>query len=176
MSKIGKKNIIIPQNVKITNGKNVINFEGPLGCMNFYKKKEINVKIIKNEINLSKKIISRKTNSLWGLSRALINNIIIGITIGYKRRLLIKGVGYKANLRDNFLFIKIGYSHDVVYAIPEKVRLECIDNIIEITSCDKQLIGQICYDIKNIRKINIYKGKGIKLYNEKIILKQGKKK
>jgi len=177
MSKIGRKSIKIPKNVMINvKNDNLIIFEGPLGKIDLYKKEEIGIKVFNDEISLYKKKISKKVNSLWGLYRALIKNIINGITVGYKKKLIIKGVGYKVYLKEDFLLVKIGYSHDIIYFIPKKVRIVCLENEIEVISCDKKLVGQVCHEIKNIRKIDIYKGKGIKLSNEKIILKQGKKK
>lgn len=177
MSKIGRKSIKIPKNIKIdTRDRNIVKFEGPLGKADFYKNEEIGVNILKNEISLYRKKKSKNVNSLWGLHRALIKNIVEGITIGYKKKLIIKGVGYKVYLKKNFLLIKMGYSHDIVYYIPKEVKVKCVGNEIDVVSHDKRILGQVCHEIKNIRKIDVYKGKGIKLSNEKIILKQGKKK
>ena len=179
MSKIGKINISIPDKVKVALSGNIINIDGPLG------KKSINIDLdmfnldIKEgkEISIKPKEINQNTKRLWGMNRSLINNAVIGSSAGYEKILELVGVGYRAALKGNQLNLQLGYSHDINFDIPEgiKIVVEKQTTLI-ITGSDKQLVGSVVSKLKTLRKIDPYKGKGIREKGQYILKKEGKKK
>ena len=179
MSKIGKINISIPDKVKVAVVGNILNIEGPLG------KKSLNIDLevfnldIKDgkEISLKPKKIDQNTKRLWGMNRSLINNAVIGSVKGYEKTLELIGVGYRAALKGNQLNLQLGYSHDVNYDIPEGIKISVEkQTTLKITGFDKQLVGSVVSKIKTFRKIDPYKGKGIREKGQYILKKEGKKK
>tara|TARA_B100001248_G_C27266307_1_gene400884 strand:+ start:174 stop:713 length:540 start_codon:yes stop_codon:yes gene_type:complete len=179
MSKIGKINISIPDKVKVAVVGNILNIEGPLG------KKSLNIDLevfnldIKDgkEISLKPKKIDQNTKRLWGMNRSLINNAVIGSVKGYEKTLELIGVGYRAALKGNQLNLQLGYSHDVNYDIPEGIKISVEkQTTLKITGFDKQLVGSVVSKIKTFRKIEPYKGKGIREKGQYILKKEGKKK
>ena len=179
MSKIGKINISIPEKVKVAVVGNILNIEGPLG------KKSLNIDLevfnldIKDgkEISLKPKKIDQNTKRLWGMNRSLINNAVIGSIKGYEKTLELIGVGYRAALKGNQLNLQLGYSHDVNYDIPEGIKISFEkQTTLKITGFDKQLVGSVVSKIKTFRKIEPYKGKGIREKGQYILKKEGKKK
>jgi len=179
MSKIGKINISIPEKVKVAIAGNILNIEGPLG------KKSLNIDLevfnidIKDgkEISLKPKKIDQNTKRLWGMNRSLINNAVIGSVKGYEKTLELIGVGYRAALKGNQLNLQLGYSHDVNYDIPEGIKISVEkQTTLKITGFDKQLVGSVVSKIKTFRKIEPYKGKGIREKGQYILKKEGKKK
>tara|TARA_B100000579_G_scaffold20426_1_gene14375 strand:- start:254 stop:793 length:540 start_codon:yes stop_codon:yes gene_type:complete len=179
MSKIGKINISIPEKVKVALAGNILNIEGPLG------KKTINIDLnmfnldIKDgkEISIKPKKIDQETKRLWGMNRSLIKNAVIGSNSGYEKILELVGVGYRASLKGNQLNLQLGYSHDINFDIPEgiKITVEKQTNL-KITGADKQQVGEVVSKLKTLRKIEPYKGKGIREKGQYIIKKEGKKK
>ena len=179
MSKIGKINISIPEKVKVAVVGNILNIEGPLG------KKSLNIDLevfnldIKDgkEISLKPKKIDQNTKILWGMNRSLINNAVIGSVKGYEKTLELIGVGYRAAIKGNQLNLQLGYSHDVNYDIPEGIKISVEkQTTLKITGFDKQLVGSVVSKIKTFRKIEPYKGKGIREKGQYILKKEGKKK
>ena len=179
MSKIGKINITIPEKVKVAIAGNILNIEGPLG------KKSLNIDLevfnldIKDgkEISIKPKKIDQNTKRLWGMNRSLIKNAVIGSSKGYEKILELVGVGYRAALKGNILNLQLGYSHDINYEIPEgiKVTIEK-QTTLKITGSDKQLVGEVVSKIKTLRKIEPYKGKGVREKGQYVLKKEGKKK
>ena len=179
MSKIGKINISIPEKVKVALAGNILNIEGPLG------KKSINIDLdmfnlnIKDgkEISIKPKKIDQKTKRLWGMNRSLINNAVIGSNAGYEKILELVGVGYRASLKANQLNLQLGYSHDINFNIPEGIKI-VVENqtTLKITGADKQQVGEVVSKLKTLRKIEPYKGKGVREKGQYIIKKEGKKK
>tara|TARA_Y100000590_G_scaffold464653_1_gene634632 strand:+ start:762 stop:1301 length:540 start_codon:yes stop_codon:yes gene_type:complete len=179
MSKLGKKPILIPKeaNVKVEAGKLILT--GPKGS----KELSINDKIFSTTIsedkNLVLKLIKKNENSnvLWGTTRSIIQNALIGVALGHEKILELTGVGFRANLKANILNLQLGFSHDVSYTIPEgaKIIVEK-NNIIKISSIDKELVGKIAAEIKMLRPVEPYKGKGIKERGQYVLRKEGKKK
>ena len=172
MSKIGKINISIPEKVKVLLSGNIINIEGPLG------KKSLNIDLEMFDLNINDgkdisikpKKIDQNTKRLWGMNRSLINNAVIGASIGYKKTLELVGVGYRAALQ-------LGFSHDINFDIPEGIKLNVEkQTIITISGSDKQEVGMIASKIKSLRPPEPYKGKGIKEQGQYILRKEGKKK
>ena len=179
MSKIGKINISIPEKVKVVLSGDIINIEGPLG------KKSISVDLemfnldIKEgkEISIKPKKIDQDTKRLWGMNRSLINNAVIGSSSGYEKILELVGVGYRAALKGNILNLQLGYSHDIDFNIPDGIKIAVEkQTTLKITGTDKQKVGAVASKIKTLRKIEPYKGKGIREKGQYILKKEGKKK
>ena len=179
MSKIGKINISIPDKVKVAIAGNILNIEGPLG------KKSLNIDLemfnldIKEgkEISLRPKKIDQTTKRLWGMNRSLINNAVIGSVKGFEKTLELVGVGYRAALKGNQLNLQLGYSHDINYDIPEGIKISVEkQTILKVSGSDKQKVGEVVSKIKTFRKIEPYKGKGIREKGQHILKKEGKKK
>tara|TARA_Y100000816_G_C25697065_1_gene368500 strand:- start:12 stop:551 length:540 start_codon:yes stop_codon:yes gene_type:complete len=179
MSKIGKINISIPEKVKVALAGNNLNIEGPLG------KKSINVDLdmfnldIKDgkEISIKPKKIDDDTKRLWGMNRSLINNAVIGSSSGYEKILELIGVGYRASLKGNQLNLQLGYSHDINFDIPVGIKIVVEkQTTLKISGADKQLVGAVASKLKTLRKIEPYKGKGIREKGQYVLKKEGKKK
>ena len=179
MSKIGKINIAIPDKVKVALAGNSLNIEGPLG------KKSINVDlemfnlVIKEgkEISIKPKKIDQNTKRLWGMNRSLINNAVMGSNTGYEKTLELVGVGYRAALKGNQLNLQLGYSHDINYDIPDGIKIAVEkQTTLKITGSDKQKVGSVVSKLKTLRKIEPYKGKGIREKGQYVLKKEGKKK
>ncbi len=179
MSKIGKLNISIPEKVKVVLNDNIINIEGPLG------KKSLNIDLDTFDLNINEgkevsikpKKNNQETKRLWGMSRSLINNAIIGASKGYEKILELSGVGYRAALKGTVLNLQLGFSHDINFNIPEGIKVQVEkQNILKISGTDKQQVGMVAAEIKSIRPPEPYKGKGIKEQGQYILRKEGKKK
>ena len=179
MSKIGKINISIPEKVKVALAGNILNIEGPLG------KKTINIDLnmfnldIKDgkEISIKPKKIDQETKRLWGMNRSLIKNAVIGSNSGYEKILELVGVGYRASLKENQLNLQLGYSHDINFNIPEGIKVTVEkQTTLKITGADKQQVGEVVSKLKTLRKIEPYKGKGVREKGQYVIKKEGKKK
>ena len=181
MSKIGKKNILLPKDssVKIEGGK--LTISGPKGS----KELSINDKIFSSSVNdknefqilpLEKKV-DKKTSILWGTYRSLINNAVTGVSAGHEKILDITGVGFRANLKGEVLNLQLGFSHDINFKIPKEVKITVEKmTVVTITGVDKELVSKVASDIKALKPVEPYKGKGIKERNQFILRKEGKKK
>lgn len=177
MSKIGKQQISIPEKVKIHLIKKMLNVKGPKGELVMRTFDDlISLEINESYIKLFPKKTTKTSRAIWGLTRALINNMVIGVSKGFSKKLEINGIGYKASVNHGLLTLTLGFSHDIIYQVPRNVNIQCIKNIVEVSGCDKQLIGQVCADIKNMKKYEPYKSKGIKCQGEFTLTKQGKRK
>ena len=179
MSKIGKINIAIPDKVKVVLAGNILNIEGPLGK----KSLDIDLDIFNLEIKEGKEIsikpkkIDQNTKRLWGMNRSLINNAVIGVSKGHEKILELNGVGFRANLKGDTLNLQIGFSHDVNFKFPKDVKITVEkQTIIKINGVDKELVSKIASDIKSLKPVEPYKGKGIKERNQYVLRKEGKKK
>lgn len=176
MSRIGKQKIGIPENVNVHSKDNYIEVVGPNGRLHMKILNSIHVEICSQFVQLTPKKEVKKNKSIWGLTRSLINNMVVGVSQGFTKKLEINGVGYKAHTKSEFLILTLGFSHDIIYPIPQNISITCLKNIITISGCNKQLVGQVSADIRGLRKPEPYKGKGIKYVDETIIRKEGKKK
>ena len=179
MSKIGKINISIPEKVKVALAGNILNIEGPLGKSSL----DIDLEIFSlditegKEISLKPKKIDQNTKRLWGMKRSLINNAVIGSSKGYEKTLELVGVGYRAALKGNQLNLQLGYSHDINFDIPEGIKIVVEkQTTIKISGSNKQLVGAIASELKTLRKIEPYKGKGVREKGQYVLKKEGKKK
>jgi large subunit ribosomal protein L6 len=181
MSKIGKKNITVPKDssVKFENG--VVTVTGPKGS----KTLSINDKIFsttmneKNEFNIKPlaKNLDTKTSVMWGTYRSLINNAVLGVSTGHQKILDITGVGFRANLKGDILNLQLGFSHDINFKITKEVKIVVEKmTIITITGVDKEIVSKVASDIKALKPVEPYKGKGIRERNQYVLRKEGKKK
>tara|TARA_B100000401_G_scaffold425390_1_gene355050 strand:+ start:414 stop:947 length:534 start_codon:yes stop_codon:yes gene_type:complete len=177
MSRVGSKEINIPESVKINLQDGLISAEGPLGKLESKLNSQIEVKIEDQKIKMKPTTNDKSLVSFWGLQRNLVNNLIIGVSEGFTKKLEMNGVGYRATLKGKTLELLLGYSHPINYDIPESITVT-VDkqNNIEIKGPDKQLVGQTAAEIRNFRGPEPYKGKGIKYTNEYVNRKEGKKK
>ena len=175
MSRIGKLPVEIPEGVDVKiDGQKVI-AKGPLGTEEVEVRPEISLKIEDNKILLAKVIDDRKSRSLYGLSRTLVNNAVQGVKHGFTKKLEINGVGYRANMEGTVLNLALGYSHPVKIEPPEGIKIAVEANTkITVTGANKQMVGDVAAAIRGKRPPEVYKGKGIKYEGEHIRRKAGK--
>ena len=179
MSKLGKKPISIPKDtkVKVESGKLVMT--GPKGSRELTINDKIFTTTVSDDNSLNLKQNNKKDNSsiMWGTTRSIINNAIIGVSTGHNKILELTGVGFRANLKGNILNLQIGYSHDVSYKIPDGINILVEKNTtIKISGIDKELVGKVTSEIKKLKPVEPYKGKGIKEKGQYVLRKEGKKK
>ena len=179
MSKIGKKKIIIPKEVKVSINGDSLDIKGPYGN----KKINLDTKLFEvnisenNELSIKPKKINNDIKKVWGMNRSLLNNMIIGVNKTFEKTLEMKGVGYRANIIGSSLKLQLGYSHDINFEIPKDIKIIVEkQTTIKINGSDKQQIGMVASKIKSFRSTEPYKGKGIKEKGEYILRKEGKKK
>lgn len=175
MSRIGKLPIKIPEKVDINISNDIISCKGPRGELNLHYNKEMNVKVEENEIRVTRPSDTKTHRSLHGLTRSLIANMVEGVSQGFRRKLEIVGVGFRAEMRGNNLVLNVGYSHPIVMSFPETITTSCpTANEIIIEGVDKNLVGMIAAKIRSFRKPEPYKGKGIRYEGEHVRRKAGK--
>ena len=161
MSRIGKKPIEIPKGVEIKIENQKVIIKGPKGELSREICPEIEVAVKEEKIFVSPKIQTKKTGAFWGLTRALLANMIQGVTEGFEKKLEIKGIGYKSNLEEESLVLNVGFTHPVKMKKPEGINFSVEKNIITVSGIDKQLVGEVAAKIRQVRPPGVYKGKGI---------------
>ena len=177
MSRIGKKPVPIPSGVTANVEGQTVKVKGPKGALQVVLPDDVAVKMDNGEVKVDPRNETKRARSMWGTSRTLVNNLVTGVTKGYEKKLEITGVGYRAALQGKNLQIALGYSHDVVYAVPEGIAIATPKPTeVLITGIDKQKVGQVAAEIRRFRPPEPYKGKGIKYAGEFILRKEGKKK
>lgn len=180
MSRIGKLPVNLPKGVAVTiSNTNVVSVKGPLGELTQAVDKDLKVEVVGNEVILSRPSESKNHKSLHGLYRALIQNMVVGVSEGYKKELELVGVGYRAEAKGQNLEMSLGFSHEVILQLPPEVKVETkterrANPIITLTCIDKQLIGHVAAKIRSLRPPEPYKGKGIKFVGEQLRRKAGK--
>ena len=180
MSRIGKLPVTLPAGVTISvDDSNVVSVKGPLGTLSQQLDKDIRVEVENNQIIVTRPNDEKRVKSLHGLYRALIDNMVVGVSSGYKKELELVGVGYRAEARGQQLELSLGYSHDIIIEMPGEVRVETktekrSNPVITLQSIDKQLIGHVAAKIRSLRPPEPYKGKGIKFVGEQLRRKAGK--
>lgn len=175
MSRIGKQPVNIPEKVQITINGNQITVKGPKGELSYgYNTTGVTVEQADKTILVKAVDDSKDSRSLWGLTRTLINNMVVGVTDGFTKSLEFNGVGYRAAVKGTSLNLNLGYSHPIDYQLPEGVSAKVTKNVIEITGCSKELVGFTAAKVRSFRPPEPYKGKGIKYSDEVIIRKAGK--
>lgn len=177
MSRVGKYPIKIPSGVQVSLNDRTVKAKGKLGELSFTVDEHVNVKIENNLISFAPVNDSKIARTMWGTARASVNNLIKGVSDGFTKKLEINGVGFKAAVQGKILKMSLGFSHEVNFPIPDGIKMACpTPTTLEISGADKRLVGQVAYNIKEYRKPEPYKGKGIKYEGEKIRRKEGKKK
>ena len=180
MSKIGKKSIVIPKESSIKIEGSNLTVTGPKGSTKLtINDKIFSTKIEESEFQLKplQKQVDKKTSIMWGTYRSLISNAVTGVSKGHEKILELSGVGFRANLKGEFLNLQIGFSHDVDFKIPKEIKITVEkQTIIKINGVDKELVSKIAADIKNLKPVEPYKAKGIKERGQFILRKEGKKK
>ena len=174
MSRIGKKPIVIPQGVTVTVQEHLVTVKGAKEALTEKVHPLINVKVEGNEILVSRTGDTKEERSLHGLTRALIQNMVIGVTQGYTKELEVKGTGYRAQLSGKKLVLNLGYSHPVEFVAPAGIAIQVENNKITIKGADKQLVGEVAANIRGFRVPDSYHGKGVKYLGEVLHLKEGK--
>lgn len=179
MSRIGKAPIEIPAGVTVTVNGNTITVKGPKGELTQTVNPDIKVEAVDGHVHVTRPSDDREHRSLHGLYRALIHNMVVGVSTGYRKELELVGVGYRANADGQVLELALGFSHAIYLKLPKEVKLETKSErnknpLIILESDDKQLLGQVCAKIRSFRKPEPYKGKGIKFVGEVIRRKSGK--
>tara|TARA_Y100001958_G_scaffold145832_1_gene124973 strand:+ start:141 stop:686 length:546 start_codon:yes stop_codon:yes gene_type:complete len=181
MSKIGKKNIVIPKESSIKIEGQTLTISGPKGS----KKLSIDDKIFSSKVNEknefqilpTQKKIDKKTSILWGTYRSLVNNAVTGVSLGHEKNLELSGVGFRANLKGDKLNLQLGFSHDINFQIPKEIKVTVEKQTsIKISGVDKDLVSKVASDIKSLKPVEPYKAKGIKEKNQFVLRKEGKKK
>ena len=177
MSRIGKKAVPVPSGVTASVEGQTVKVKGPKGALQFVVPDEITVKMENGSIKVDPRSETKRARSMWGTSRTLVSNLMTGVTKGFEDKLEINGVGYRAAVQGKNLQLALGYSHDVVYPIPEGIAsVTPKPTEIVITGTDKQRVGQVAAEIRAFRGPEPYKGKGVKYAGEFIFRKEGKKK
>ena len=179
MSKLGKKPILIPKDTKVKVERGKLVMTGPKGSKELTINDKIFTAIVSEDNNLSLRQNIKEDNfsMMWGTTRSIINSAIIGVSVGHEKILELNGVGFRANLKGNILNLQIGYSHDVSYKIPNAVKILVEKStIIKISGIDKDLVGKVASEIKMLKPVEPYKGKGIKEKGQYVLRKEGKKK
>ena len=177
MSRIGKKPVTIPSGTTATIEGQQLNVKGPKGALSMPLREEISYVLEDGGISVNPANDTKRARAFWGMQRTLVQNLITGVSDGFTKKLLINGVGYRADAKGRVLNLKLGYSHDVNIDVPEGIEVKTPDNTtVEISGTDKQKVGQLAAEIRQWRKPEPYKGKGIKYDGEFIFRKEGKKK
>ncbi len=174
MSRIGKLPVQIPAGVTITVDGGVIKVAGPKGNLEAMQLPQVDVKVQDTEVIVERKSDEKIARSQHGLMRTLINNMVVGVTTGFEKKLEVNGVGFKVALQGNKLVLNLGFSHPIEYTAPEGTTLAADKMTITVSGIDKQQVGQVAAEIRSSKKPEPYKGKGIKYIDEYIIRKSGK--
>jgi large subunit ribosomal protein L6 len=177
MSRIGRKPVEIPAGVKVSLEGNTVNVEGPKGKLTFTHRDEVKVEVTDDgkTVNVSRDSDQGLARALHGLTRALINNMVLGVKTGYEKKLEIQGVGYQASVKEKVLTLRVGFANELKLPIPEGLTVVCPDNThVNVSGCDKQSVGQFAAYVRSLRKPEPYKGKGVRYVGEVVKIKQGK--
>lgn len=174
MSRVGKLPIDIPSGVTITVDPDFVTVTGPKGTLKQFTMPEVTVSVEDNKVVVTRANDEPKVRAKHGLMRALVNNMVVGVSTGFSKKLEINGVGFRVMLQGTELKFNLGFSHDVIYKLPEGITATVEQNTITVTGISKQQVGQVAAEIRALKKPEPYKGKGIKYADEVIIRKSGK--
>jgi large subunit ribosomal protein L6 len=175
MSRVGKKPITIPEGVKVKIEDQTVSVEGPKGELSQEIRPEIKVELKENKIFVSLQKETKQAKAFWGLTRALLSNMVEGVTTGFEKKLEIQGIGFRATVEGEDLLLYVGFSHPVKLKIPQNVKVSMEKNIISVSGINKELIGQFAATIRKVKPPEPYKGKGIRYLGEIVKRKIGKK-
>ncbi len=177
MSRIGKRPVEVPQGVEIKLDGNTVNVKGPKGVRVFHAPDEVAIAMEEGAVTVKPANDTQRARQMWGMSRTQIENCVIGVKDGFIRKLEVQGVGYRAQAQGKTLKLSLGYSHDIDFAIPDGIEVKTPKPTeIEVSGIDQQQVGQVAANIREWRKPEPYKGKGIRYADEYIFRKEGKKK
>ena len=177
MSRVGKKPVALPAGVTATVEGQSVSVKGAKGTLSFVVPDDCDVALNDNEVTVKPRSETKRAQAMWGMSRAMINNLVTGVSAGFERKLEITGVGYKAAVQGKKLVLSLGYSHDVDFPIPDGIAIVAPrPTELVITGIDKREVGQVASEIRSFRPPEPYKGKGVKYSDEIIFRKEGKKK
>jgi large subunit ribosomal protein L6 len=177
MSRVGKYPVEVPAGVTVALNDNVLTAKGKLGELKLTLTEFVEAKIDGNKLSISPKTKEAQARMMWGTTRANVANMVKGVSVGYSKTLEITGTGFRAAVQGKNLVVNLGFSHDVVYPIPEGIKISCEKpTLIKVEGTDKRAVGQVCAEIRAYRPPEPYKGKGVKFEGEAIRRKEGKKK
>ena len=177
MSRIGKHPVAVPAGVTVSIDGQRVRAEGKLGTLDRTLMREVVISRDDEGVRVAPRDDSLRARMMWGTARTLVANLVEGVSNGFTRKMEITGVGYRAQVQGNNLMLQLGYSHDVVYPMPEGIKIVCPDQThIIVSGPSKELVGQVAAEIRAYRPIEPYKGKGIKYEGEFVLRKEGKKK
>jgi large subunit ribosomal protein L6 len=177
MSRVGKKPVVVPSGVTANVEGQTVKVKGPKGALQVVVPDEVTVQLDKGAVQINPRNETKRARAMWGTYRTLVANLMTGVTKGFEKRLEITGVGYRAAVQGKNLQIALGYSHDVVFPIPQGIAIVTPKPTeIVVTGIDRQQVGQVAAEIRGFRPPEPYKGKGVKYAGEYIFRKEGKKK
>lgn len=177
MSRVGKNPVEVPSGVEVTINGSLVAAKGKLGRLEYKASDDVTVSLEDGKVWVRPVNQSKRARAMWGTARSRVQNLVSGVNEGFSKQLEISGVGYRALLQDSSLVLQLGYSHDVIYPVPEGIQIKCEKpTAITISGADKQRVGQVAAEIHGFRKPEPYKGKGVKYADEVILRKEGKKK
>jgi large subunit ribosomal protein L6 len=177
MSRVGKYPVELPAGVTVAIAGNILTAKGKLGELKLSLAESIEAKIEGNSVSISPRTKEAQARMMWGTTRANVANMVKGVSIGYTKTLEITGTGFRAAVQGKNLVVNLGFSHDVIYPIPEGIKISCEKpTLIKVEGTDKRSVGQVCAEIRSYRPPEPYKGKGVKFDGEAIRRKEGKKK
>jgi large subunit ribosomal protein L6 len=177
MSRIGRKPVEVPKGVTVGVQDRTVTVKGPKGQLSLRLVDDVDVSLDDGRIAVAPRGDSKRAHAMWGLQRTLINNLVVGVSEGFTKRLEINGVGYRAAVQGQNVQLQLGYSHDVVYNVPEGVQVQAErPTLLVVSGIDRQRVGQVAAEIRAYRPPEPYKGKGVKYEGEHILRKEGKKK
>lgn len=177
MSRVGKNPVMVPQGVTLAMTGRRVTAKGKLGELSLDVSDEVDARVEDGRFVVQPRGQTKQARSTWGTTRALVSNMVRGVSVGFQRRLEINGVGYRAAVAGQTLTLQLGYSHDIVYEVPAGVKIVAEKpTLLVVSGADKRLVGQVSAEIRAYRGPEPYKGKGVKYEDEKIVRKEGKKK
>ena len=177
MSRIAKKPVEVPSGVEVNISGREISVKGPKGSLSITLHERVDVKNENNVLTFAPRDNTKSSMAVAGTMRSVVSNIVTGVSVGYEKKLLLVGVGYRVQLQGKKLSLALGFSHPVIYDVPEGVEIQSASATeITVRGCNKQQVGQVCAEIRAFRPPEPYKGKGIKYADEQVIRKEAKKK
>lgn len=179
MSRVGQSPVAIPDGVEVTIAEGVLTAKGKLGTQTVDLMPVVEVSVEDGSVIVKPLNDGKRARTMWGTTRSLVNNAVVGVSEGFTRRLEVNGVGYRAQVQGKKLNLQLGYSHDIAFDVPEDIKIEIEGdrgNVIAVSGPNKQRVGQVASEIRGFRKPEPYKGKGVKYADEQILRKEGKKK
>lgn len=175
MSRIGKKSITVPAGVDLSVSANVISVKGPKGSLSFTHHTDVSVAVEDGTVSVVKLGESKRANAIWGTTAKLVMNMIEGVTKGFEKQLELNGVGYRMSVSGKTVDLALGFSHPVKVAVPEGLEAKVEKNVLSVSGCDRQKVGQFAAEIRDLKPVEPYKGKGFRYVGEIVRRKEGKK-